>query len=211
MSGYDYPPANKPFILNNLSGSITESQTADRWEDLRFSLTSTKLEGSKDPTFSKVRDDGAGSQGVFAYAFPHNAEKEVYFEAQMPHSWATGTDLQFHVHWTPGSNGVSQDGATVKWGLEYTVSKNDGLAIPVTQIKYVTDVVEGVDYAGQISGDIVIDGSGLDSSAIFICRFFRDVTVDGNAEAAVWALSVDFHYIASGLGTVNSHYPFGGQ
>lgn len=62
------------------------------WDDLRIPISATKLGGSKDPTFSQVLNDGAGSQGVFAYVFSASQEKELYFVAGMEGAIASIAD-----------------------------------------------------------------------------------------------------------------------
>jgi len=59
------------------------------------------LGGSKFPTFTKITDDGSGSQGVFTYEFSASQEQEIYFVAQLPHGYKSGTDLYPHIHWYP--------------------------------------------------------------------------------------------------------------
>ena len=71
-------------VVSGVSKSITAEQilmtkslTATRYEDLRVPVTATKAGGSKEPGFIQVKDNGSGSQGVFAYAFDKTAEQEL--------------------------------------------------------------------------------------------------------------------------------------
>lgn len=73
--------------------------TEGMWDDLRVSVFSTKTGGSKEPAWTKVLDDGAGSQGVFTYFFDSGSEEELYFAVQFPHAWMLGTDIEAHLHW----------------------------------------------------------------------------------------------------------------
>ena len=75
------------------------------WDDLRVPITSVKLQGTKDPDFAKVFDNGIASQGVFIYLFDDGTEEEVYFTAQIPHEWKLESNLIPHVHWLPQDAG----------------------------------------------------------------------------------------------------------
>ena len=46
----------------------------------------------------------------------------MVFDAQLPHTYAEGTDIKFHVHWTM----VTTTTGTVRWGLEYAVANANG-------------------------------------------------------------------------------------
>lgn len=89
------------------------------WDDqMSFAV---RLAGARDPSFSKVGDNGLGSRGVYAYIFDDQAvnEREVFFDVQVPHAWLEGSAVHPHIHWTPSVNGGA--GEKVQWGLEYYV------------------------------------------------------------------------------------------
>ena len=197
------------FPMPPLSGSVVGLSIADRYDDLRVPLLQTRIGGTA-PTVGKLRDDGAGSTGVYSFAFSNSAVDEVLFETQMPHDWEPGTTIYWHVHWTAGNNSVAQAGKVVRWKLEYTKSDNNANTIPLTQFLVAEDTITGTAYAGEITADIPLTMVGCDSSCVLICRFFRDNTVANNAPVSIFAMSTDFHYLRSRIGTINHEYPFGG-
>jgi hypothetical protein len=169
------------------------------WDDLRVPLTATKLGGSKDPTFAKVLDNGDGSQGVFAYQFAHNQEKEVYFTLQLPHSWKLGSKIYPHVHWFPMTTATG----VVCFGLEYTWQVK-GAAFGNTNIIYGEKTIATPSQFVHQYEDIDdgIDGAGItEMSSMLMCRVFRDVSVDGNLAAAVALMEIDFHIESDTVGS----------
>lgn len=194
-------------ILGNLgSGNYTEIEsdgtiefkgTATVWEDLRVPVTSTKLGGTKDPGFSKFKDNGSGSQGVFVYHFDKSTEEELYFTVQMPHSWKEGSTIYPHVHWAP----IDTDTGTVVWGLEYTWASIDGTFGNTTLLDFTADAGDGVAYKHQIIGSndgIIATNKTL--SSMLICRIYRNVASDTyNNDAAL--LEIDFHYEMDTIGS----------
>jgi hypothetical protein len=167
------------------------------WDDLRVPITTTRLGGSKDPTFSKVFDDGAGSQGVFTYTFSQSQEQEAYFTVQLPHTYKEGTDLHPHIHWFP----TNTNAGSVVWGLEYTIASISA-TIGNTTIINCVDPADGTANKHQICNFPTINGSGLGISDHIICRLFRDasaITDDYTTEAGV--LEFDFHHEVNTLGS----------
>jgi hypothetical protein len=168
------------------------------WDDLRVPMTATNLGGTKDPGFAKIRDNGSGSQGVFAYLFDKSTEEELHFMCQLPHAWKYGGQIEAHVHWSPVANGTS--GHVVSWGLEYTWASVAGdfgnTTIVYTNTHYPADAVLVADrhYLSSF-GELADTGKGI--SSMLVCRIFRDATGGGltdsyTDDAAL--LEVDFHY-----------------
>ncbi len=159
-------------------GQTRKYGTASQWDDLRVPVNATRRQGSRDPDFNKVFDNGSSSQGVFAQMFDKSTEEELYFEVQLPHSW-NGTDIEAHVHWFGQNNGGT--GTDVCWGLEYTWA-NIGDVIGNTTIIYgdenylTEDIVANKHYLTEL-GDI--DATGKTFSSMLLCRVFRDATGAG--------------------------------
>lgn len=167
---------------------------APYWNDLRVSL-GTGRPNTSPPTFSTFRN------GVQAWSFAANATEQLYFEAQVPHGWSIGSEIRPHIHWSPGN---STDTGSVVWQLEYTWQNAGNEVFPTTTTLSVTDAAAGVAYAHQIAGFGGVSAAGKRESSIFVCRIAR---VGGDAAdtftGAAFGISVDFHYLATALGSVD--------
>jgi len=180
-------------------GTVKFVGEATVWDDLRVPVTSTKLQGSKDPDFAVAYDNAGGtSQGVFTYFFDKATEEEVYFSAQLPHGYKEGTDIIAHVHWYPVANGVS--GRTVSWGLEYLWTNTGGVN-GNTVIVYANDTTseDAVLLANKhyLTNFAALSGTGKEISSMLLCRIFRDATGAGltdNYDNDVGLIEIDFHY-----------------
>lgn len=158
------------------------------WDDLRIQVTTRS--GSVAPVFTS---GFAGNANLFTYQFDDATVQNVYFEAQMPHSWA-GTTIYPHVHWSP----VTANTGTCKWVLEYTWVNYDG-----TFGASGTLALDGVvSSASQWKHMIASNASGITPtasqngiSAMLICRIYRDAGVAGDdLTGKASLLSIDFHF-----------------
>lgn len=160
------------YVEIEADGTLVFKGNATVWGELRSFLSSSKEGGSKIPTFKKVIDDGAGSQGVFGYHFDALQEQELYFNIQLAHRWKLGSIIYPHIHWCPVDNNTG----SVSWGLEYTRASIDS-TFGNTTIISVSDPAGGVAYKHHVvdlgSG---IGGAGETMSNLFLCRIFRDAT-----------------------------------
>lgn len=176
--------------------------TEGMWDDLRVPVFSTKKGGSKVPAWTKVKDNGAGSQGVFTYFFDSGSEEELYFAVQFPHSWQLGTDIEAHVHWIANSAGGT--GQRVTWGLEYSWA-NIGDVMGNTTIitgdvnHLDEDIVAKKHYLTELG---TIDGTGKSFSSMMLCRIFRDATAGTDTYTSdAGLLEIDFHIKFDSLGS----------
>lgn len=179
------------------------------FDDVRVSVTSTKLGGSKDPTFSVFKTNGSGSQGVFTYWFSPSQEKELYFTVQMPHSYKIDTTVVPHVHWTPS---ITADGSPanqkVKWGLEYTwadvgqVFGNTTIIYGENHYPADANVVAGKHYMTDFSTLTPSAVNGQEVSSMLVCRIFRvSSDISDTYEYDVGLLEFDIHF---GIDTIGS-------
>lgn len=168
------------------------------WTDLRVATGATTRGGSKIPTWTKFKDNGAGSQGVFLEYFSASAEQELFFTCQFGHDYAQGTDIHPHVHWIPNVNGGAGD--VVSWGLEYTwqtigVTYGNTAIISGNEHNPDETLVAGRHYLTELG---IIDGSGIDSvSSMIVGRIFRDATgalKTDDYSGTAGLMEIDFHY-----------------
>ena len=191
-------------VVSGVSKSITAEQilmtkslTATRYEDLRVPVTATKTGGSKEPNFIQVKDNGSGSQGVFAYAFDKTSEEELYFTVQIPHDFKMGTQIEAHVHWAP----VDTDTGTIQWGLEYTFAEAGSVFGDTNIILSTATAAGGIAYAHTYLDIDDIDTSAITTlSPMMLCRIYRNVAVDTYNNDAL-LLEIDFHYERDSLGS----------
>ena len=123
--------------------------------------------------------------------FPQDDPDEIlYVSDQMPHKW-TGGVVRPHIHWI-------QTSATVAgWKMDYRWFNNGD-----TEPEFTTGAeIESSAFA-YTSGSIVqiskfpeIDLSGLNASALFDIKIYRD---DNDIEGDVRLKSFDFHYRIGG-------------
>jgi hypothetical protein len=185
------------FDPDGIFDSITLSMP--QWDDLRVPITAvTGSGGVKQPGFGQVLDDGGASTGVFAYLYDPNAEEELFFTVQMPHSWLEGSAIRPHIHWMP----MDGNAGNVEWGLEYSKVSPGGTFGNTTTLP-VIDAADGTAKKHQIASFAPIDMTGDTVSTMILCRIFRDATdvVNDTYGAEAAALEIDFHYQINTFGS----------
>lgn len=160
------------------------------WNDLRVSATVTAKGGIRDPDFVKFADNGAGSTGVYTYAFASNIEEELFFITQMPHSWAIGTDVDVHVHWGASSAAVGD----VVWGIELTTSGIGG-SMATTTIYTATGATTGTAKTNEYTDIVNLNTAGWELSQLLVGRIFREAgNVADTYNADAYLFELDFHF-----------------
>lgn len=168
------------------------------WDDLRFPATSTRSAAGA-PGFT------AFTGGILALMFDKSTDEQVYLNAQMPHAWATGTNIHPHVHWSPMDD---QATAKVVWGLEYSIGQSNGpMSAPVIITGSTTlngvDLTGGIHYITELGGTGGIDMSSYTGlSTMVICRLFRDANHgDDNYDNDAALFEFDLHYEIDTMGS----------
>ena len=175
-----------------------------QWNDLRVPFNTINAGAPNAPTYLKWRDDGAGSVGLYGYSFSATTREDVFFEAQLPHTYKEGSRLAPHCHFIPLTSPTV--GQRVRFGLEYTYS-NVGEVFPVATIIYAEyTFVDGDAQYQQIIGgfDPDIEDGDIRVSAMFSCRFFRDAAhANDTYTGEVVVLEFDFHHLVESFGSIN--------
>ena len=176
--------------LNNGSGTTATEKTGISDDG----VISGGSEGSEwDWITGHIGNSSPATRGVILKYFSPTANNEVYFEAQLPHSWIEGSTLKPHIHWIPNEDGGA--GERVTWKMEYTFS-DIGEVFPDTQILtgstniYDEDLVKNKHYLTSF-GDL--DATGKKLSSMLVCRVWRDADNDDYSDFA-GALEIDIHY-----------------
>jgi hypothetical protein len=145
-----------------------------QWDDLRVAAKNLAKAGVKDPGFDKFIDNGAGSTGLYSYAFDKATIEELFGAIQIPHKYKEGTNVVPHIHWMPKDT----DTGVVRWGIEY-VWTNIGDTTANSTIVYAEDAGDGTALKHQLAPFSEIVGTGKTISSMFEFRIFRDAS-DGN-------------------------------
>ena len=173
---------------------------AQPWSDIDIVITEKSGAGIDSPDYILFKDNGSGSQGVFNYAFSPTAEEELFFEAKIPHDYAEGSDMDFHLHWSPSTANAGD----VVWAVEYVWTEKNGTATNTT-ITSSTITSDGVAFRHQVDTIIpTLSGTGRGIGGIISGRIYRiaDAAADDYADDA-FLLAADFHYQVDGFGTRN--------
>ena len=176
-------------------GTVEFQGTATTFEDLRVPVLSTVKSTSNPP------DDIQILGNLVTFGFDKGKTEEVFFVAQLPHSYKTGSDIFAHVHWLPTT---ADNTGQVVWVLEYSWASHDQVFPSTSTLSSYTTV--GTDdataYEHRITDFGSIDGTGKTISSMLICRLYRDGGDSNdtyNADAAL--LEIDFHYEVNTLGS----------
>lgn len=192
MSQYDdllraLSPNNKELraIFESLQADLRAMQTVidlsfgPYYDDLRIPFTQTKQGSNLKPDFDATN---------IGYLFPQNdAAEKLYFVAQIPHSWKTGTNLLPHIHWR-------QSAATaVTWKVDLQIVPRNTLEATFTTYSAAVGVFPYTSGSlNQISKFPEIDMSAItESSALVLGRVYRD---DNTTTGDVLAWEFDFHF-----------------
>lgn len=186
-------------------GTLVFYGNAMVFDDLRVEPT-VRSSGVNVPAFAQWFTNGAGSRGVYLYNFTNEVvanEKEVYFTAQMPHSWA-GTAIGCHVHWVHSTN---QAAAAVRWGFEYSWSDlgatfgNTNIIYGSTPVPADADLVQYKHYLTPFP-DITPTADQDNISSVLIGRVFRNSShADDTSTGTAGLLYIDIHYEIDTIGS----------
>ena len=173
------------------------------YDDIRINPGSFDRPGSSDPAIVAY-SPAAGAITTYAYEFAKN--NIASFTVQIPHSYKVGEDIKVHIHWTPGTRGNEENGATVGWKIDYSwASIND--TFPEMATLDLSDACDGTDHKHQMTPDISITGSGKGISSMLLCNVKRTDTGTDDTWASTTTgqlpllLEIDFHFPIDTLGS----------
>jgi hypothetical protein len=133
------------------------------------------------------------SGGVKSFGFDGGAStEELFYHLDVQHDYVTGTNVIFHVHWTP----ATATGGDVKWQLEYQWVEA-GTTWPAPTLASVVTAAGTTAWADKRS-DITISGTGHTYNSRILIRLFRNPTDAADTYAGDAVLtSVGLHYSAN--------------
>ncbi len=175
------------------TGFLRYEGSAQAWDDMRIPGLAVQLGASSPDLISFL---AAGDLKI--YGFNGNAtEEEVHFTVQLPHTYAQGTDIEPHVHWSA----VNANAGDVVWQLEYTWANING-TFPASTTITATDSASGTAWDHQVIGFSAITGTSKNISSMLVCRLFRDPTDGSDTYASDAAfLEFDFHFQIDTIGS----------
>jgi len=176
------------------SGEITLNGTATVFDDLQIPGFLASRIGANQPSSSTLVG------GLVITTFSPTVMNEVFFTAQLPHSYKEGSDVSFHIHWEPMTSPATTK--SIYLGFEYTWVNINGVDPVSTTTLNWTDDTGTVGFTNKISGPAAISGTGKTISSIFVCRFYRDPTNAADDYTGAMGLkSLDFHFEKDTMGS----------
>jgi hypothetical protein len=194
---------NGNYLEIESDGSVELIGNATVWDDMRVTPGGFDRVGIADPSLVSYQPGGSGT-ATFLYEWQKN--DIAYFTVQLPHSYKTGTDIKAHIHWTPGANGVTENGNTVGWKIDYSWASINGNFGAMATLD-LSDSCDGIDHKHQMTPDVTITGTNKGISSMLICNIKRtdtgtDDTWAGTASGSLpLLLEIDFHYQIDGFGS----------
>jgi hypothetical protein len=160
------------------------------WDDLRFPATSLQGGGINDPTFVQFQNNGVASVGVYAWQFSATLNQDLFFWAQLPHTWKQGTALYPHIHWAP----MSAAGGDVAWSFEYSIAKV-GNPYPLTTQDNIFPAAPGVALEHTLTPFLPMAPTSDPISTMIGCRIRRRGSNVADTYPGLAALlEFDLHY-----------------
>jgi hypothetical protein len=181
-------------IASNLYVNGFINFTNGVWDDLMIPGHGVKG-GASAPSFATF-----STYGNMAYLFAGNQDNDVYFSAQLPHSYMEGSSVVPHVHWAEG--GTTGAGTNVVWEL-VTQWANMGALFPAGSTNYITNSITGTNWVHQISSFPALSGTGKTVSSMIMCRLRRLASANASDDYNQYAafLQFDFHIRKDTLGS----------
>lgn len=184
-------------------GTLVMEGDATVWDDIRITPGSFDRPGTSDPTIVAYQPGGSGDS-TYLYQFADG--NIASFTVQFPHSYKVGSTVYVHIHWTPGSRGVAEDGTLVGWKVDYTwasINSNFGAMLTAD----LSDACDGVDHKHQMTPEAALTGSSDGVSSMLLCNVRRTDTGADDTWAGTTSgqrpllLEIDFHFQMDTIGS----------
>ncbi len=133
---------------------------------------------------------------TFGFAGANTTER-LYITTEMNHDYKEGTDIEFHVHWTPTTPAIGN----VKWQLYYTWQSVNG-TYTAPQLLTAISPARGTAWQNTYLSLGTISGAGKTINTQLVLQLFRvpsDAEDTYGADAALLALGI--HYECDTVGS----------
>ena len=166
------------------------------WTDAVGPGTSARVGGTA-PAFAAFQG------GVYANRMDKGSE--IHFSVQVPHSFAPGSELHFHVHWCVLSGSVASE--TIVWGLEWYHSGIGSTFVQGASADEISVPLAGASDHGkhQLTEFTAVNPANFGISGIAVCRLYRKNA--GTSAANPFYIGCDAHYQLGNFGTVSELGP----
>lgn len=113
----NYPAGN--YTGFGADGTMKMYGAATVFDEINFPLAIAKVTGtSTDPSFTKITDNGSGSDGIYAYSFSATQKNHVWCSDELRHYFKEGSDQFLHCHIYPSTN----DAGDILIEFEYAIN-----------------------------------------------------------------------------------------
>lgn len=163
------------------------------WEDITGAIETKG--GGTDPTWTIV----AASSPFYAYAFA--LDDECWITFHVPHDYAPGTDIYFHVHWSPDGT----DANSVKWQYKYSIAKGHQQSQYSSTGTTITSEQSPVGTAHEhhISETAAVTSTELEVDALIRLNVTRIANGGTDNSDIIFVDTIDIHYQSTNVATKN--------
>ena len=185
------------------TGHLTMNGDATVWDDVRIVPGVFQFPGGADPTLQNWQPGGSGT--IFP-VYKFKKDDYVIATCQMPHSYKEGSDVYFHIHWTPCDRGNEETTALVGWKVDYSWANPNG-TFGASATVDLSDACQSTDHQHLWTPDVLVSGIGKTMSSIVLLKIYRsdtgaDDTWAGTTDAQSPAiLEFDIHYEMNSVGS----------
>jgi hypothetical protein len=175
------------------------------WNDLlsQMNIAQSGAGGGAAPTFVKVADNGAGSQGVYLCRFDVAQTFQTVF--QMPHGYLEGSDVEAHLHWMSNVNIPATQ--TVSWTIEYFWQNIGAVKQAATVLENVVTTAPAAAvipaFTHLVTQFTPISGTGKTISSMLCMSVLRGAGTFANASNCN-VFAFDVHVMSTKAGTQRS-------
>ena len=163
------------------------------WRDILGTIT-TRGVGATDPAWAAI-----GGSVMSAYQFALN--DVCWISYHLPHDYALGTDVHFHVHWLADGT----DANTVKWQFDYMYADgHDQQAFPVASLSQTTaEQASDTQYKHMVTESAAVTISSMEPDGIIYVKTTRIANGATDNADGIFVLQMDVHYQSTNMSTKN--------
>lgn len=132
----------------------------------------------------------------------------AYYQFHIPHDYAIGTDVYFHVHWFADTTNTN----TVRWQVSYFYARGYGDAFPLAlaaTVVTITQAPTGTQYAHMIAESSAVTIPNLEPDGYILAELKRITNGGTDNPANIFAWNMDVHYQSIEESTGNRNGPWG--